>query len=855
MTEHPSGLPPFFTPRVGVEARALTLELAGVQQATDVFEASFGAEEAEPWVVVIDEAGSFFLAELERRDELPARVRDMVNEQLLGPALRQVHLKELYLFALLAADAGIDRPGLNDPMALDGALYGPFPSEKPRALEGRLTITRGDLLQGAIEGHATRFFVTGHQLDPRVCGATGLMLPASEARTLQAGRGAVLAFPYSPFAAEQGASGNERLLNDLLYGVLEQVRGELEKSRPGDPLGAIRVPFPNRSALAAELRARGFTLDGNQAVKARPGLLGRLFAERIQLPEQGRTEDYLWLSRSFLQLFEGWPTDRQRALSAQVQLPRVGWEQGRAGGLWPVPWDDAAVRLAGDTLVCEGSSLKAGRRRLFFDVDARFARFHRGHMKVALDYFDGGKGTLSLEYEGREQRVLLAEDSVALAGDDRWKTAVFSLPDATFAERIYPGADFWLTHEGRGDLRVRRVLLEPLDQPLAPKRSRQAAPAHARARAARAPDKPPTRAAEAFPQLVTRDRVEFGFKADEWREIWNARARFEDGRLRLSSTSNDPHMYGPVVNIPGPAQARLRMRSLASGQTEIFWTTKLHPAWDTAPATFAAHHDGQWHDYTAYLGELELIDRVRLDPACGIGEIEVESLVVERFSFPAATQPPEPSSRIVYYDRRYEECWVSQPRAVAAELEKHGIALVDADQLRAWMLQRIATGAPGSLCFMVMGRAPYTVFESCRRDSTARRYMDAGGRVAWCGLAPFHHRGYPDGSHNWVNMAPRDSVLGFHAYGPHSPTASELTPAGEQWGLRQAHLEPNQVVTDAGHVTVVLAQPGPAQCTSWFRNYNPEFPMSGIVYFRAGHFHGERPELVEELYRAGSHGL
>ena len=63
------------------------------------------------------------------------------------------------------------------------------------------------------------------------------------------------------------------------------------------------------------------------------------------------------------------------------------------------------------------------------------------------------------------------------------------------------------------------------------------------------------------------------------------------------------------------------------------------------------------------------------------------------------------------------------------------------------------------------------------------------------------------------------------------------------------------MVADAGHVTVALAQPDPALCTSWFRNYNPEFPMSGIVYIRGGHFHGERPELVEELYRVGSHGL
>jgi hypothetical protein len=855
MPEEPAELPPFFTPRAGVAARELTPDPARVQQATDVFEASFGSDETRPWVVVIDEAGSFFLTDLERRAELPAPVRDMVNEQLLGPALRRVHLKELYLFALLAVDSGIDRPGLNDPMALDGTLSGPFPGERPRALEGRLTITRGDLLQGAVEGHATRFFVTGHRLDPRACGATGLMLPASDAAALWAGRGAVLAFPYSPFAAEQGASGNERLLNELLHGVLEQVREELERTRPGDPRGAIQVPLPNRGALAAELRARGFSVEGSEAVKPRPGLLGRLFAERIRLPEQGSTEDYLWLSRSFLQLFEGWPSDRQQALSAQVQLPRVGWEQGRAAGLWPVPWDEAPVRLAGDTLVCEGSSLRSGRRRLFFDVDARYARFHRGHMKVTLDYFDGGKGSLSLEYEGSEQRVLLAEDGVRLVGSDRWKTAVFSLPDAAFAERVYPGADLWLAHEGRGDLRVRRVLVEPLDQPLAPRRSRQAAPTRARARAVRAPDPPTASAAEAFPQLVTRDRVEFGFKPEEWRENWNVRVRFEDGRLRITSTSNDPHLYGPVVNIPGPAQARLRMRSLASGEAEILWTTKLHPAWDTTPARIRAHHDGQWHEYMAYIAELELIDRVRLDPACGTGEIEVESLVFERFAFPAASEPPEPGSRVVYYDRRYEECWVSQPRLVAAALEQHGVALVDADQLRAWMLQRTATGAPGSLCFMVMGRAPYTVMESSRRDSTARRYVEAGGRIAWCGAPPFHHRGYPDGSHNWVNMAPRDSTLGFHPYGPHSPKASEPTPAGEQWGLRQAQLEPNQVVADAGHVTVALAQPDPALCTSWFRNYNPDFPMSGIVYIRGGHFHGERPELVEELYRVGSYGL
>jgi hypothetical protein len=846
--------PPFFTPRAGVEPREISLDLSRTRQATDLFLAAFGDGEARPWAVLIDDAGSFVLADLERRPELPAPVRDMVNEQLLGPAPREVHLKELYLFALLAVDAGVDRPGLNDPMALDGTLFGPFPGEQPIAVEGRLTVTRGDLLQAATEGHASPFFVTGHQLDPRVGGATGLMLPAAEAKALLAGRGAVLAFPYSPFAAEQGVSGSERLLNDLLHGVLVQVRDDLERSRPGDPLAGIAIPHANRGALAAELRARGFGIEGDEAVKPRAGLLGRLFAERIRLPEQGRTEDYLWLARSFLQLFEGWPTARQQALAAQVRLPRVSWSQGHAAGLWPVPWDDAPLRVAEGTLVCDGSSLSSSRRRLFFDVDARFARFHRGHMKVTLDCFDAGRGSLGLEYEGRDERVLLAEGRLSLDGSERWKTAVFSLPDAAFAERIYPGADFWLTHEGRGGLRLRRVLVEPLDQPLAPKRSRTAEPARAQARSARAPAAKPEGAA-AFPRLETRDRVEFGFKAEDWREVWNARARFEDGRLRITATSGDPHLYGPTVNIPGPARARLRMRSLASGQAEIFWTTKQHPTFDTSPAQFNALHDGEWHEYTIYFGELELIDRVRLDPAAGPGEIEVESLVIERFSFPAATEPPAPSARVVYYDNRYEPCWVSQPRLIAAELEKQGMALVDADGLRAWMLQRVATGAPGSLCFMVMGRAPDTVMESSRRDSLARRYMDAGGRIAWCGVPPFHHRGYPDGSHVWVNAGQRDGLLGFHPYGPHSPKPSEITAAGEQWGLRQAQAEPNQVVAESTQVTVILAQPDPASCTSWFRNFNPDFPMSGIVYLRGGHFHGERPELVEELLRVGSYGL
>lgn len=104
---------------------------------------------------------------------------------------------------------------------------------------------------------------------------------------------------------------------------------------------------------------------------------------------------------------------------------------------------------------------------LYFALDDSFAFYESGdQFVVRVSYFDGGVGTLLLEYDSNDPRGSVAEGafkpggSVALTGSQRWRTASFRLPDARFANRTH-GGDFRLGSLGT-PLAVSRVRLQRL---------------------------------------------------------------------------------------------------------------------------------------------------------------------------------------------------------------------------------------------------------------------------------------------------------------------------------------------------------------------------------------------------------
>jgi hypothetical protein len=185
--------------------------------------------------------------------------------------------------ALRRIDKRAPVPGLNDPVDACGTLFGPFPSEAPSKVCGRLTTTRGEIIDGLVVGSRTPFHLGE--------GSAGVLSAPLAGNSSSKGPGLVLAYPMPPIE-----TSNETMACELLHELLSDVRTG-QKAEGGGTLAGRTLPAVSRAALEASLEARGFTIRKGRATRPRKGVLGHLFADRIVLPPQGTLEDFLALAR------------------------------------------------------------------------------------------------------------------------------------------------------------------------------------------------------------------------------------------------------------------------------------------------------------------------------------------------------------------------------------------------------------------------------------------------------------------------------------------------------------------------------------------------------------------------------
>jgi hypothetical protein len=284
----------------------------------------------------------------------------------------------------------------------------------------------------------------------------------------------------------------------------------------------------------------------------------------------------------------------------------------------------------------------------------------------------------------------------------------------------------------------------------------------------------------------------------------------------------------------------------------VFCQTRAHPIYEVRAAHFFLTLDDQWHDYRVPLFELGEITRVRLDPGEGEGRVEIERVSLVPSAVRALPQAPL-ADRVVYFDLRYSSAWGRALARLAEQLERKGFALVDADQLAAWMQARALAGAPGSVCVMALDTLPDTVFDSPRPECLPRRYLEAGGRIVWGGQLLFLERGFPDGDRRWVDATggPRRAMPVTRT---DVPEAAALTDEGRAFGLSRLAPTGYQVAA-VNEVTTVLARVGRFYAASWLKTFDPRFPGSGLLRLRSDHLDGTSDAEIEELARVALHGL
>ena len=171
-----------------------------------------------------------------------------------------------------------------------------------------------------------------------------------------------------------------------------------------------------------------------------------------------------WKKFFWYQIWEG-PTDRAGLLH-QDETPKLAWYAYRDyTAAHPAP-ETVSVNLSttdivdGVNLVTVGDgnttpdtkASRACRRNtnaaggdyyMYFNVDDAFAfQGNRPIVAIAVDYYDLGSATLTLQYDSIGDGVYKSAGSVTLGNKDTWKQYTFYLDDAYFGNRQNNGADF-----------------------------------------------------------------------------------------------------------------------------------------------------------------------------------------------------------------------------------------------------------------------------------------------------------------------------------------------------------------------------------------------------------------------------
>lgn len=286
-------------------------------------------------------------------------------------------------------------------------------------------------------------------------------------------------------------------------------------------------------------------------------------------------------------------------------------------------------------------------------------------------------------------------------------------------------------------------------------------------------------------------------------------------------------------------------------------------AGDVTPLTLDGNYAGSWHKvynpahplqgFLRYRGGS--FDATYWNAKCN----ELYRLTLRGFEEPFKAPESwrdaasERIGRVVFSDPRYPASWSPDAEASAERLcAAHAFVKRDADALARWMRARVAGGAEGSVCVVLHGVAPDTIFDRITPQCLARRYMDAGGRLVWAGDVPFFYQGRKDGSQSFHNDAgTHEAVLDIPVrwdWEVGLPPA--ITPAGKAWGMTTP--DESLRFVDASAVTEVLAGSGPFAST-WLKTFKADAPGSGFLRFRGGAFAG--PAQADELAAVAVHGL
>jgi outer membrane protein assembly factor BamB len=179
-----------------------------------------------------------------------------------------------------------------------------------------------------------------------------------------------------------------------------------------------------------------------------------------------------------------------------------------------------------------------------------------------------------------------------------------------------------------------------------------------------------------------------------------------------------------------------------------------------------------------------------------------------------------PVDRAVFFDSSYvRAATVGQPAALAQYLANRGYETVDVRGLTGFLKARIADRAPSVVVFAI-DALPADAGNG--RPALLRQYLDAGGKVVWCGLPPLLWpadlaTGERPGLIGISWNAPAELLGVPHDRAIFDARGVRATDDGQRWGL-PARWRASWGVAPSG-VTRVLGLDEWGLASAWVRNY------------------------------------
>jgi hypothetical protein len=282
----------------------------------------------QEWLVTTDASGILHAIAGDQINFLSEDIKSQLalSEVACGGNNRLVEAIEFYLFNVQLMEQAPNAPGLNDPIYLYGTLHGPYPnSQAPYFIEGQLTVSRADLLSGLLQGFPYRFTAPGMGAEPGSSDSVYHMtLPGDRDEETIRGAGIIFAYPLMPPDMMSYGAGNEILIKQYLFDIISAIKEDLESENIKLPLRRMKLPIPSRLSMEQELEAQGYLIKGDTAVR-KPnasggfqGLLHSVFgsgkADKLELPQEGKTAQFMQLAEQVLHSLPGWPPERTRIM-------------------------------------------------------------------------------------------------------------------------------------------------------------------------------------------------------------------------------------------------------------------------------------------------------------------------------------------------------------------------------------------------------------------------------------------------------------------------------------------------------------------------------------------------------------